>query len=107
MCLHLLKREDLRGLTQLIYRNNVCIGSGQIFGDKACHPERSEGSGSPDEETLRCAQDDSHDTSQVRSREVLSPNVYRRHKIFDILHGTCYKIEYETETRLPVSNISD
>jgi len=67
----------------------------------------SRGSGSPDEEILRCAQDDSHDTSQVRSREVLSPNVYRRHKIFDILHGTCYKIEYETETRLPVSNISD
>ncbi len=27
--------------------------------EKACHPERSEGSGSPDEEILRCAQDDS------------------------------------------------
>src|SRR5713101_9205896 len=26
---------------------------------KACHPERSEGSGSPDAEILRCAQDDS------------------------------------------------
>jgi len=29
------------------------------LGGKACHPERSEGSGSPDEEILRCAQDDS------------------------------------------------
>src|SRR5713101_9429685 len=43
---------------------------------KACHPERSEGSGSPDEEILRCAQDDSQDPSPVRSREALSPNVY-------------------------------
>jgi hypothetical protein len=25
-----------------------------------CHPERSEGSNSPDEEILRCAQDDRH-----------------------------------------------
>ncbi len=29
--------------------------------------EGSEGSGSPDEEILRCAQDDSQDTSHVRS----------------------------------------
>jgi hypothetical protein len=28
-------------------------------GDNACHPERSEGAGSPDAEILRCAQDDS------------------------------------------------
>src|SRR6266567_1850016 len=28
----------------------------QTFEDKACHPERSEGSGSPDKEILRCAQ---------------------------------------------------
>ena len=42
------------------------------IGDKACHPfaslragsERSEGSGSLDEEILRCAQDDSWDTCQ-------------------------------------------
>src|SRR6266852_3822843 len=27
----------------------------------ACHPERSEGSGSPNGEILRCAQDDRHD----------------------------------------------
>jgi hypothetical protein len=56
----------------------------QTFGDNACHPERmsrsperseGEGSGSTDGEILRCAQDDSQDTSQVRSREVLSPNV--------------------------------
>jgi hypothetical protein len=41
-------------------------------------PERSEGegSGSPDAEILRCAQDDNQDTSQARSREALSPNVY-------------------------------
>jgi len=47
-----------------------------MFGDNFCHPERSEGSGSLDGEILRCAQDDSQDTFQVRSREVLSPNVY-------------------------------
>ncbi len=35
----------------------------KTFGDKVCHPERSEGSGSPDEEILRCAQDDSQGTS--------------------------------------------
>ena len=29
----------------------------------SCHPERSEGSGEPDEEILRCAQDDSQETS--------------------------------------------
>jgi hypothetical protein len=31
----------------------------QTFGETACHPERSEGSGSPDAEILRFAQDDS------------------------------------------------
>jgi hypothetical protein len=41
----------------------------QIFGDKTCHPEHSEGSGSQDEEILRCAQDDNQDPSHVRSRE--------------------------------------
>src|SRR5258708_964530 len=50
--------------------------SRETFGENACHPERSEGSGSMDAEILRCAQDDSQDTSQARSREVLSPNVY-------------------------------
>jgi hypothetical protein len=45
---------------------------GQAFGDKACHPERSEGSGSPDEEILRCAQGDSQDTSQVARRTPVS-----------------------------------
>ncbi len=39
--------------------------SGQV---SACHPERSEGSGSPDTEMLRCAQQDSQDTAPVRSR---------------------------------------
>jgi hypothetical protein len=56
---------------------------GQAFGEKACHPEPirfaqgklREGSGSPDAEILRCAQDDSQDTAQVLSREVFSPNV--------------------------------
>ncbi len=47
----------------------------QTFGDKACHPERSEGSRSPDAEILRCAQDDRPDSTHVRSREVFSPNV--------------------------------
>src|SRR5258708_15782354 len=36
------------------------------------------GSGSPDEALLRCAQDDSQDTAQVRSREAFSPKVYYR-----------------------------
>jgi len=47
----------------------------QTFGDHACHPEHSEGSGSTDAEILSAAKDDSKDTSQVRSREALSPNV--------------------------------
>jgi hypothetical protein len=34
-----------------------------------------EGSGSPDAEILRCAQDDSQDTAPVRSREAFSPKV--------------------------------
>ena len=46
-----------------------------LYRHLACHPERSEGSGSPDTEILRCAQDDSQDSTQVRSREVLSPNI--------------------------------
>jgi len=45
------------------------------FGENACHPERSAGSGSPGAEILRCAQDDSQDSAQVLSREVFSPNV--------------------------------
>jgi hypothetical protein len=45
----------------------------RIFGDKACHPERSEGSGSTDGEILRFAQDDSPDPSPVLFREALSP----------------------------------
>ena len=48
----------------------------QTFGDNACHPERmsrsperseGEGSGSLDEEILRCAQDDIPDATQVMS----------------------------------------
>ncbi|TMD89271.1 MAG: hypothetical protein E6I79_09060 [Chloroflexi bacterium] len=35
----------------------ICFTS--TFGDHACHPEHSEGSGSTDTEILRCAQDDS------------------------------------------------
>jgi hypothetical protein len=50
--------------------------SKQIFGANACHPERSEGSGSTGGEILRFAQDDSQDTSPVRLREALSPNVW-------------------------------
>src|SRR5258708_24053208 len=40
-----------------------------------CHPERSEGSASPDTEILSAAKDDSQDPAHVRSREALSPNV--------------------------------
>src|SRR3989442_12678664 len=38
--------------------------------------ERSEGSLRQARQILRCAQDDSQDPSQVRSREAFSPNVY-------------------------------
>src|SRR5713226_2895528 len=48
----------------------------QIFGENACHPERSEGSGSTGGEILRCAQDDSQDPSPVRFREAFSPNIW-------------------------------
>ncbi len=58
---------------------------GETCGEKACHPEHMrfaqcklrEGSSSPDAEILHCAQNDSQDTAQVRSREACSPNVYR------------------------------
>src|SRR5437660_1402698 len=56
-------------------RNSSVMQCTQTFGDKACHPERSEGSRSPDAELLRCAQDDRQDSMHVRSREVFSPNV--------------------------------
>src|SRR2546430_4682363 len=46
----------------------------QTFGDHACHPERSEGSLRQVRQILRFAQDDRQDLSQVRSREVFSPN---------------------------------
>ncbi len=49
--------------------------SRQTFGDNACHPERSEGSLHPANQILRFAQDDRQDSMQVRSREILSPNV--------------------------------
>src|SRR5260370_41100927 len=57
----------------------------QTFGDHACHPERSEGSGSLDGEILRFAQDDRQDLSQVRSREVFSPNVWAVGRVCELL----------------------
>src|SRR5260370_11498438 len=64
----------------------VCIfpGTIQTFGENACHAEPMRfaqgkfraGSGSPDTEILSAAKDDSQDTSQVRSREAFSPNVW-------------------------------
>ena len=56
----------------------------------AGHPERSEGSGSPDKEILRCALGDSQDISQVRSREAFSPNVCELAKGVDISLFSCY-----------------
>src|SRR2546428_2591117 len=50
----------------------------QTCGEKACHPERSEGSLRPGNEILRCAQDDRPESTHVRSREVFSPNVYKK-----------------------------
>jgi len=59
-----------------------------------CHPERSEGSGSPDAEILRFAQDDSQDISQGRSQKGLSPNVYGESSDLDI--GAFHKIHLES-----------
>src|SRR5712692_9004757 len=62
----------------------VFVYSSQTCGDRACHPERSEGSGSTDGEILRCPfaalrasahQDDSQHISPVRFREAFSPNI--------------------------------
>ena len=39
----------------------------QTFGEKACHSERSEESGSPDAEILRFAENDRWEVSSVRS----------------------------------------
>jgi hypothetical protein len=67
------------GSPQLLYNllyGNTFLGGlhntetrNQTFGEKACHPERSEGSGSTGAEILRFAQDDSQDTSPVRLRQ--------------------------------------
>jgi len=55
-------------------------GHQQTFGENACHPERSAGSGATDAEILRCAQHDSQDSGQGSpsplTGEVVSPNVY-------------------------------
>jgi len=48
-----LQRDEIYGAVQLFLERARQIST------KACHPERSEGSGSPDAEILRCAQDDS------------------------------------------------
>ena len=48
----------------------------KIFGDKACHPERSGGSGEPAAQILSAAKDDMQDTARGRSREIFSPNIY-------------------------------
>ncbi len=63
-------RSDVRikKLLCIIGHGLAQIHISQTFGDNACHPERSEGSGSTDAEMLRCAQHDSEDTGQVRSR---------------------------------------
>jgi hypothetical protein len=45
-----------------------------------CHPERSEGSGSPDTEILRCAQDDSHYLHMSATRGVATD--IRKHEEF-------------------------
>jgi hypothetical protein len=56
----------------------------QTFGEKACHPERSEGSRRPANQILRCAQDDSQNITSARSQKGLSPNVYDLIKVLDI-----------------------
>ena len=58
-----------------IGQDNSTAPTSFIWGFTACHPERSEESGSPDEEILRYAQDDRRDTAHVRSREALPPHV--------------------------------
>ena len=64
----------------------------QTFGDKTCHPEPfallrgklREGSGWPHAEILRFARDDSRDTTHIRSRDVLSPNVCDPGRMLDL-----------------------
>jgi len=48
----------------------------QTCGENACHPERSEGSGSTDAEIQSSREGVTARTSQVRSRRVFSPNVW-------------------------------
>src|SRR5215469_3795512 len=56
----------------------------QIFGDKTCHPERSEGSRWPHAGILSEAKDDKPDLSSIRSQEVLSPNIYQATVLLDV-----------------------
>jgi hypothetical protein len=75
------------------------------FGENACHPEPIRfaqgklrvGSGSPDAELLRCAQDDSQDTAHVLSREVFSPNVWRKIVILDFYADFGYSTTNRSE----------
>ncbi len=48
------------------------------------------GSLRPASQTLRCAQGDRQDTSQARSREVLSPNVCASTRVLDSPFTVCY-----------------
>jgi hypothetical protein len=66
------------------HANDVCVHAEgvntnivrmQTFGEKVCHPERSEGSRRPANQILRFAQDDSQDMTSGCSQKGLSPNV--------------------------------
>jgi hypothetical protein len=65
-------------ITRGRHRRPEKLEKSQIFGDKACHAERSEGSRLPAAEILSAAKDDSQDTPLVRSRQALSPNVWKK-----------------------------
>jgi hypothetical protein len=69
---HIIVSKTLRQALRFFHQLMVLM---QTFGENACHPERSEGSGSLDKEILRCAQDDSQNTAHVCSREAFSPSV--------------------------------
>ncbi len=61
---------------QACWQLSRALGIWQTFGEKACHPERSEGSGSTDAEILRCAQDDRQDTAHGKPSLQMSTRVF-------------------------------
>src|SRR5438093_427732 len=90
-CLRLSARDRLFLLRLFhgeIGRVNCVMREIEEFGENACHPSLRSGSGSSSGEILRCAQDDTPDSTPVRSRQVLSPNVCTKLSVRNNLHIT-------------------